>query len=569
MISKIKQQSLYLILLQGASRAISFLFNLWIYDILYAQKQDVASFALINFRFPLIRDALLDFSRSGYRRAFARTDTQNKATLPTIFTIVPLSAIPFGIIFSILTYLLELSGSGTDLENYSLLLGLLCFTTWLELVSEPFYIVMQSLVHFDVRMKVEGLAAITRSISLYLIIRFFNMPLFAFSISQFLCSFITFLGYGFYYISDKRVTSKEKPNDLKGFRIFFKIIPNFRKLFHLDQNAKEMLKLVGSFTLQNVFVFVLTTIGDIILLTFRNFEIEAIYGLANNIGSLGLRIVYFPIEETIYTLISLKVASLEKEKEKQNLKENQKEKEKENQKRKSKRKSKIKKKIKKKIKIKIKTKLLMLKFKKFIKIFLVFRLVFLIAFFYSVFGSNYTFLFTKFMIDNKPKSEISLIIGFYFIYTFFVIMNGINEIFVRSVSSKSQLFKNNILLVVFSGLYIAFIYTFAPRYGSMGFILANILNKSVSGIYFAYFTYKYFTSFKVSFNQFFLDSRVTLACFFIAIILFSSSYFFWIGVYGLFIHFIIGIFCFLLLCGFVYKFEKRTWKELLSKKKTD
>jgi oligosaccharide translocation protein RFT1 len=101
---------------------------------------------------------------------------------------VALISIVLGCIASIAVTALFLTTTNSDelsIPNYNLAIGIVGFAAFLEILSEPGYIIVHKRMDYSVRMKTEGFAVFFKCVTTYIFVTFCNVRM---SLVSLLCN---------------------------------------------------------------------------------------------------------------------------------------------------------------------------------------------------------------------------------------------------------------------------------------------------------------------------------------------------------------------------------------------
>lgn len=198
-----------------------------------------------------------------------------------------LLTIPIGAFFSsalTLWLLLHSSDSSKADPSYKIALVMQGLAAFIEVCSEPLYIIATTRLYFQLRVSVEAVALTVKGLlTLTCIQGGFTSPVIAFSVGQLSYAFMTLLGYALFFITIKRQTFTAEGMTL----------------------SPATLGLAGVFTLQTMEKLVLAEGTKFVSAATQSPYQQGIYGLVSNLGSLVVRTLFQPLEEAAFISFSM------------------------------------------------------------------------------------------------------------------------------------------------------------------------------------------------------------------------------------------------------------------------
>ncbi|KAL4203675.1 hypothetical protein AMTRI_Chr01g105100 [Amborella trichopoda] len=429
----------YLIASQVISRALSFLLNL-----LIARRLTEVDYALYAIQFHLLVATILFLSREGFRRACMRTELWDEGSMEengSKLLAVAWITVPIGFLLTIAACSFVLWWQSLNLSGkYAQAVLIHGFACILEILAEPLYILAQNMLLFGLRLKVETAATTLRCMTTYfLIINQTNEGKeLVFALSQVAYGASLFVGYWGYFLS------------LYIFQNQNFITPGFLfplRVWEEKTYDRQLLLMSFLFTFQSFQKLVLQEGEKLIIVLFDTPYNQGVYGLVDKLGSLVVRSVLQPFEESSFTIFA-KFASG-----------------------------------------RITTKSFGLE-----NIFLLaLKLVILLGLVVLTFGPSYSYVLIRILYGRKwSDGEASEALSCYCLYVLVMAVNGTTEALLHAVGTKQQLVWSNASLVLFSGIYIVLNILLVQSAGAIGLIVANSLNMMLRIIYSTLFIKRFF-----------------------------------------------------------------------------
>ncbi|KAM3915243.1 man(5)GlcNAc(2)-PP-dolichol translocation protein RFT1 [Leptodactylus fuscus] len=434
--------------LQVVFRVLTFALNA--FTLRYVSKEIIG---VVNVRLTLLYTTVVFLAREAFRRACLSHSTQQswRCTIHLTWLAVPLGVCWSLVLGWIWLNILEVPDPA-DIPHYGIGVLAFGFSSVIELIAEPFWVLAQA--HLFVRLKViaESLAIIVRcSVTVVLVLIWPHWGLLIFSLAQVLYTSLLSLCYILYFA--KFLGSREAEKKSFPLHSMMEFLPRYS----VSQDFLDWKQawLAWSFFKQSFLKQILTE-GERYVMTFLNvlsFGDQGVYDIVNNLGSLVARFVFLPIEESFYVYFS-KV--LERGK---NVKSQRKEE--------------------------------MAAASEVLESLL--KLVTLIGLVIVAFGYAYSQL----ALDIYGGSLLSggsgpVLLRFYCLYVLLLAINGVTECFTFASMSKEEVDRFNYIMLGLSLSFLCLSYFLTTWLSSIGFILANCFNMGLRIAHSLHYIWRYY-----------------------------------------------------------------------------
>ncbi|KAI8983523.1 Rft protein-domain-containing protein [Pilobolus umbonatus] len=527
----------YLIMLQFVSRILTFSLNQIVLRFISAETLGIASVNL-----ELLASTILFISREGFRSALIRTSGDNNThskntSSSTQQQIINLAYIPtfIGLLMTLLTcsyYLSTITESDSlKYPHYRTSVVLYGIGSFIELLVEPLFILALNNLYFKLRVSIEGVAVFLKCTVTFCFTLYGGKEysILSFALAQLSYGLVMMVGYVGFFLLQIRKKKMESVQQL---------IPQpIRKssnegTYYFDE---VLLHLGVTMTKQSLLKHVLTEGDKMLISALSTLQDQGVYAFVVNYGSLVVRILFQPLEETGRTLFSKLHASNhntpnEGPKTAANV------------------------------------------------LMIIIRLHVLLGYIFIFFATNYTTTLID-LLGGKSWSintNAPAVLSVYCMYVPFMGINGITEAFVQAVATKQDLSRLSYYMITFSIIFMVsgFIFMYMLNLGAIGLVMANMVNLGVRILYSWNYIEMYFktSGILLSVTQWFPHLATTLSFILSWVVTYwSKSHIGWYTLQQKMIHIAIGGAMFMMVSSVIL------WKErvlindiriLLKKKQT-
>lgn len=454
--------TIYLIVIQVASRALTFAGNQFVLRYLSPQLLGIAV------QFELYSISVLYFSRESLRVALQRQPSQNRfhvgsdrktassARSRQTQVVVNLSylAIGIGVALALVFGWLYYQGQSSNAEiqespYFGLSLQIYALATIIELCSEPCFMVIQERLLYSSRARSETIAAISKCAATCLVTlidsyRRATPSVLPFAIGQIAYAIVLLSGY----MATVLPLSRED-----GFSMLPTAIETGNQ--HLASRFdRSLVSLAGAIYAQSVFKQILTQ-GDALILGFlASLEDQGAFALASNYGGLMARLLFQPIEESSRTAFGKLLSRVDKDR-------------------------------------RLDSQSLNSAVNQLSDMLHLYGIVAVLS---SCFLYTLLPLLVRFIVGRAWfSSEIAGILSIYCYYIPFMAYNGILDAFVTSVATPAELRQQSLWMAAFTTSYFAAAYVLLTvlDLGARGLVLGNIFNMLLRILWSVWFIARY------------------------------------------------------------------------------
>jgi oligosaccharide translocation protein RFT1 len=366
---------------------------------------------------------------------------------------VALLTIPIGALLSLLVTIAILATTPTHDGIFHQAIIMQGVAAFIEILSEPLYILATVRLLFGVRVACEALATVAKNaITLGLLLHWKIAPALAFSWGQLGYSVVTLVGFSAYFaFKSTFVVGKKIENEGKES----KLTSSTTKL-ELD---RDILRISGTFSLQAGGKLLLAEGSKAVLAAATPLQEQGVYGLVNNLGSLIVRTLFQPYEEIAFVAFSRAPGSGSSSSSNSS-----------SQTKKAKR-------------------------ERAILLSTLCRGASFLGGLAAAFGPAYSYLALWLLYGSRwAESGAPAALALYSCYVALLAVNGILEAFVHAVADQRGLHQANMVLVVVSILHMGLSVVAVNTAGAAGLLIADAINMTLRIFYCLWFIGIFFTS---------------------------------------------------------------------------
>lgn len=224
--------------------------------------------------------------------------------------------VPVGIVMAHLIFFFSLKWRSVEeslVENYENFMLIALFSVVIEILSEPFWIMMQMLFLIKERIQIDGYALIIRCFTIFIFVFYFQFGLLSFALGQLSYSICLLCGFFFYFyktlnkqnqsVSDQNNQNNEKSESPFPFTCTRELFPSLPKKL-ANQQTKEKIYSILTFSWQSFEKLLLQESEKIVLKFTNTFLNQGVFSVVSNLGSLVARFLFLPIEEISFMFFS-------------------------------------------------------------------------------------------------------------------------------------------------------------------------------------------------------------------------------------------------------------------------
>jgi hypothetical protein len=442
----------FLIILQVASRALTFAVNQVLLRFLSPELLGVSA------RLELFSISVLYFARESLRVALQRQAHGTQAIVNLSYL-----AVFFGTPLAYLLALFVLRSDRPAVPYFVESLILYCLGTFIELLSEPSFSVVQQKLLYKVRASAESTATLLRCVgtcgSAIVASRAgLDIGVLPFAIGQlaYALSLLVVYTYNTWPVSRA-----------EGFSLFpEKLPPTKGNPSVLGYFSIPLLRLTGSLTLQSTLKYILTQGDSLLITSLASLADQGAYALASNYGGLIARMLFQPIEESSRNMFAKLCANTETATAKHEAKD-------------------LNKSAEKKQNLAQASRVMAT----------ILHMYAIISLFAVTLGPTLAPLLLDIVAGKKwSATSAADVLSTYCYYIPFLAINGVTEAFVAAVATNKELYAQSkamgVFFVIFAGS--AWFFISQLKLGGSGVVLANTVNMGLRIVWNTWFINKFF-----------------------------------------------------------------------------
>lgn len=442
----------FLILLQVASRALTFAVNQILLRFLSPELLGVSA------QLDLFSISVLYFARESLRVALQRQAHGTQAIVNLSYL-----AVFFGTPLAYSLALFWLRSDTPAVPYFVEALIVYCLATFIELVSEPAFSVVQQKMLYKIRASAESTATLLRCVgtcgSAIVASRAgLDIGVLPFAVGQLAYALALLVVYTYNTWPVSKADS---------FSLFPERIPSTKDSPSvLNYFSTPLLRLTGSLTLQSTLKYILTQGDSLLITSLASLADQGAYALASNYGGLIARMLFQPIEESSRNMFAKLCAGSEA---KSNTKEKNDPKQANEEKQNLAQASRV--------------------------LTTILRLYGIISLFAITLGPTLAPLLLGIVAGKKwSATSAATVLSTYCYYIPFLAINGVTEAFIAAVATSKELYAQSVAMGVFFALFAGSAWFFIGQLelGGSGVVLANTVNMGLRIVWNTWFINKFF-----------------------------------------------------------------------------
>jgi oligosaccharide translocation protein RFT1 len=398
----------------------------FVLNIVIARSLSVDAYGVSAVQFHLINSSIVFLAREGVRRSCLRSN-DDESLIAGSLVAIPAGALLAGVSGAVFY------GRGNTAAVMQ------CVAAFVEVLSEPMYVLSTSKMWFGMRTGCEAVAMIAKNVvSVWLLqSAYFKArmdPVMAVSWGQVVYSvaLLVCFSVGMWCMSWSRQRGIKAP-------------------------TRQFLSLYGTFTFQAMGKLVLAEGSKAVLALVTSPSAQGVYGLVNNLGSLVVRTLFQPFEELVFVTFSKQAGDDGDGRDGRHGRDKE----------------------------SLSHQASMLSG--------LCHIVAVIGGVAACFGPSYSYVALRVLYGERwASSEAPRALGMYSIYVALLAMNGTLEAFLHGVADRGDLLKNNVALIVASLAHMGLSVAAVRSHGAVGLLVADGINMMLRIVYSCVFVNSYF-----------------------------------------------------------------------------